>query len=56
MNNIAQELSKLDLEHIWHPCSQMSEYDSVLAIKRGEGAVLYDYDEKAYIDCISSWW
>lgn len=56
MNNTAQELSKLDLEHIWHPCSQMSEYDSVLAIKRGEGAVLYGYDEKAYIDCISSWW
>lgn len=56
MNNTAQELSKLDLEHIWHPCSQMSEYDSVLAIKRGDGAVLYGYDEKAYIDCISSWW
>ncbi|MCI7446954.1 adenosylmethionine--8-amino-7-oxononanoate transaminase, partial [Campylobacter sp.] len=35
---------------------QMSEYDSVLAIKRGDGAVLYGYDEKAYIDCISSWW
>lgn len=56
MSDKMTELSKLDLEHIWHPCSQMSEYESVLAIKRGEGAVLYDYDENAYIDCISSWW
>ena len=54
MNNA--ELSKRDLAHIWHPCSQMSDYDEIIPIKSGKGALLTDYDDNTYIDCISSWW
>ncbi|HIC78688.1 MAG TPA: adenosylmethionine--8-amino-7-oxononanoate transaminase [Sulfurovum sp.] len=28
----------------------------LVAIKRGKGVYLYDFEEKAYIDAISSWW
>lgn len=47
-----------DLAHIWHPCSQMSDYDLLppLVIKRAKGMYLYDTDNKAYMDCVSSWW
>lgn len=50
------ELSKRDLAHIWHPCSQMSDYDEIIPIKQAYGAVLRDFDGKEYIDCVSSWW
>lgn len=50
------ELSKRDLAHIWHPCSQMSDYDEIIPIKEAFGAVLRDFDGKEYIDCVSSWW
>lgn len=51
-------LQKKDLENIWHPCSQMKDYEEMppIIIKRGEGIYLYDINEKYYIDCISSWW
>lgn len=52
------ELSKLDLEHIWHPCTQMSDHENfpIIPIKSGKGAVLSDFDGNEYIDCVSSWW
>lgn len=51
-------LTQLDLKHIWHPCTQMKEHETlpIVPIKRAKGIYLYDFDEKAYIDCISSWW
>ncbi len=51
-------LKELDLKHIWHPCTQMSDHKflPLIPIKRAKGVYLYDFDEKAYIDCISSWW
>ena len=43
---------------VWHPCTQMKGHEEIplLAIKRGKGAFLYDHQDKAYLDSISSWW
>ncbi|MDX2330997.1 adenosylmethionine--8-amino-7-oxononanoate transaminase [Campylobacter hepaticus] len=51
-------LKKLDLEHIWHPCTQMKDHENIplIPIKKAEGIWLYDFNGKAYMDCISSWW
>jgi adenosylmethionine-8-amino-7-oxononanoate aminotransferase len=47
-----------DLKHIWHPCSQMKDYETLpfIPIKSGKGAYLYDFDGNRYLDAISSWW
>lgn len=54
MKNLAEK----DLEYIWHPCSQMKDYEELapIVIERGEGVYLYDTNGKKYIDVISSWW
>ena len=54
MNNWAEK----DLKYIWHPCSQMKDYETLppIVIDRGEGIYLYDTDGKKYYDVISSWW
>ncbi|MEG1823592.1 MAG: adenosylmethionine--8-amino-7-oxononanoate transaminase [Cloacibacillus sp.] len=51
-------LAQRDLKHIWHPCSQMKDYEELapIPIERGRGVYLYDTDGKEYIDIISSWW
>ena len=50
--------AKRDLELIWHPCSQMKDYETLvpIVIERGEGVYLYDTEGNRYIDVISSWW
>ena len=50
--------SKKDLEYIWHPCSQMKDYETLppIVIERGQGIHLYDVDGKRYLDVVSSWW
>ncbi len=47
-----------DLAHIWHPCSQMKDYETLpfIPIKSGKGAYLFDFDDNRYLDTISSWW
>ena len=47
-----------DLKYIWHPCSQMKDYETFppIVIERGEGINLYDVNGKCYKDVISSWW
>lgn len=47
-----------DLKYIWHPCSQMKDYETLppIVIERGEGINLYDTNGKCYKDVISSWW
>ena len=47
-----------DLKYIWHPCSQMKDYEDFppVIIERGKGAYLYDVDGKSYLDAVSSWW
>lgn len=49
---------KEDLNHIWHPCSQMKDYEELapIVIERGEGINLYDINGKCYKDVVSSWW
>jgi len=46
------------LAALWHPCTQMKQMaeDPPLAIERGEGPWLIDYDGRRYLDAISSWW
>lgn len=47
-----------DLAHIWHPCSQMKDYEDLppIIIDHGKGVYLYDMNGKKYLDIISSWW
>lgn len=47
-----------DLKYIWHPCSQMKDYEELppIVIERGEGINLYSTDGKIYKDVVSSWW
>lgn len=53
-----RELTKRDLRHIWHPCTQMKDHEilPLIPIKKGKGIYLYDFDGNRYIDAISSWW
>lgn len=52
------------LAAVWHPCTQMQHHtrpDSphalpLIPIARGQGAWLYDFDGRRYLDGISSWW
>ena len=47
-----------DLAHIWHPCSQMKDYETLppMVIDHGKGVWLYDIHGKKYLDIVSSWW
>lgn len=51
-------LEELDLKYIWHPCSQMKDYEELppIIIDHGEGVHLYDIHGHEYIDVVSSWW
>lgn len=51
-------LVEKDLKYIWHPCSQMKDYEELppIIIDHGKGVHLYDQDGKEYIDIVSSWW
>lgn len=52
------ELMQEDLKHIFHPCSQMKDYEKLplIPIKKGKGSYIEDFEENKYLDCISSWW
>lgn len=58
MTDLQQELQERDLAHIWHPCSQMKDYEEFkpVIIEKGKGCFLYDYNGKRYLDIVSSWW
>jgi adenosylmethionine---8-amino-7-oxononanoate aminotransferase len=47
-----------DLAHVWHPCTQMKDHETLppVPIRRGAGAWLEDYEGRRYLDAISSWW
>jgi adenosylmethionine-8-amino-7-oxononanoate aminotransferase len=51
-------LAARDLAVLWHPCTQMKDHETLplLAIKRGEGAWLEDFEGRRYLDAVSSWW
>ena len=52
------ELVARSLAAVWHPCTQMKYHESfpLIPIARAEGAWLYDFDGKRYLDAISCWW
>jgi len=58
MKNKNTQIVTEDLKNIWHPCTQMKDHETLplIPIKSGKGVYLYDYEDKAYIDAISSWW
>ncbi len=52
------QLISFDRDHIWHPFTQMKDYQDFdhVAIQSGQGVKLYDVDGKEYYDTIASWW
>lgn len=46
-----------DLRHVWHPCSQMKQFETTppLVVTHAEGNLIYT-DQGPLIDAISSWW
>jgi adenosylmethionine-8-amino-7-oxononanoate aminotransferase len=56
---INEKLKQEDLKYIWHPCSQMKDYENnlpLIPIQSAKGVYLKDYENNQYIDSISSWW
>lgn len=51
-------LAERDVELIWHPCSQMKDYEEFppIIIEKARGVYLYDSEGNRYIDAVSSWW
>ncbi|MFO7570657.1 MAG: adenosylmethionine--8-amino-7-oxononanoate transaminase [Smithellaceae bacterium] len=52
------DMQQKDLKYIWHPCSQMKDYEDFppIILERGKGAYLYDTEGHSYLDAVSSWW
>ncbi len=51
------ELLQQDLKHVWHPCTQMKDFEKhpPLIVHEAKGSYLYT-DRGPVIDAISSWW
>ena len=49
-------LSIRDQKLIWHPFTQAKTSSLPIPIKRANGSYVYDENDKAYLDLISSWW
>lgn len=47
-----------DLKHIWHPCSQMKDYETFkpIIVESAKGSHITLSDGTKIIDAISSWW
>lgn len=50
-----QQLETWDREIVWHPFTQMAEYEPLI-LERGEGCTVVDVDGNRYIDGTSSLW
>lgn len=53
-----QDFLQRSLNSVWHPCSQMKQFEALplVPIARGAGMWLYDFEGKRHLDAISSWW
>src|SRR3989339_1976619 len=53
-----KSLQNKDKQYIWHPFTQMEDWEKndQLVIEKGDGIYLYDTDKNKYIDGISSLW
>lgn len=58
MSDNSKKIGSLDKEFVWHPFTQMKEYEEKdpLVIEGGEGSFLVDTEGKKYIDGVSSLW
>jgi len=58
MNAKTKKLADLDKKHIWHPFTQMKEWEASdpIIIERGKGSYLIDTAGKKYLDGVSSLW
>ncbi|MDQ0886689.1 lysine--8-amino-7-oxononanoate aminotransferase [Paenibacillus sp. V4I9] len=58
MSTHFERLAAINKDHLWHPFTQMKDYNSSdpLIIERGEGVKLYDVQGRAYYDGFSSVW
>lgn len=56
--NDRARIVRLDKRYVWHPYTAMQEYASIdpLVIQRAQGARLFDFDGREYLDGNSSWW
>ncbi|MDT2246362.1 aminotransferase class III-fold pyridoxal phosphate-dependent enzyme [Paenibacillus larvae] len=53
-----ERLAAINKNYLWHPFTQMKDYNNSdpLIIERGEGIILYDVNGHAYYDGFSSVW
>ena len=53
-----ERMVEADLAHIWHPCTQMKDHETLplIPIASGRGVYLFDFEGNRYLDAISSWW
>ena len=53
-----KKIEKYDKEYVWHPFTQMKEYEEKepVVIESAEGSYLIDSEGKKYIDGVSSLW
>lgn len=53
----AKALLQKDLKHIWHPCSQMKDFETCppIVVNQAKGSWLYT-NQGTLIDAQSSWW
>lgn len=58
LKTMTNTLITRDLKHIWHPCSQMKDYEifEPLVIKSAKDSYFELSDGTKVIDAISSWW
>ncbi|NDI36257.1 adenosylmethionine--8-amino-7-oxononanoate transaminase [Chengkuizengella sediminis] len=55
---LKNKLLKNDRDYVWHPFTQMKDYENQdhVLIEKAEGIYLYDADGNQYYDTVSSWW
>ena len=53
-----ERLSDRDVRHVWHPCSQMQDYEDFtpVHVAKASGPYLITADGRRIIDAVSSWW
>ncbi len=59
MGNVdSKTLREYDLEYVWHPFTQMQEWEAEtpIVIARGEGSYLIDTEGNRYLDGVASIW
>lgn len=58
MKQTTRDLVRLDKKYIWHPFTQMADWEreEVLIVEKAEGAYLMDTQGRRYLDGVSSLW